>query len=207
MARKTKAEAEQTRQLIIEAARRVFHANGVSRTSLAEIAKAAGVTRGAIYWHFADKAELFFAMRDQMNLPLIDRVDGLLLDEDANDPLLGIERAIKAFFTALRDSEPVRQNFEIMFFRCEYVGEFAAVQEQLVKPGCEFVGKLEIAYGRAQAKGLLRQGLLPPALALDTYAFVGGLMQAWLPNMNCGCFTLDHVLAMIETHIALRRVG
>lgn len=206
MVRKTKAEAEQTRQQIIEAARRVFHVNGVSRTTFSEIAKAAGVTRGAIYWHFADKAELFFAMRDQMALPLVDRVDGLLLAEDAEDPLLGIERALKEFFRVLNTCEQVRQNFEIMFFRCEYVGEFAAVQEELAKPGCEFAGKLEVAYGRAEAKGLLRQGLQPGALALDTYAFVGGLMHAWLPNIDSTCFTLDHVLAMIEAHIALRRI-
>ncbi len=205
MARKTKAEAEQTRQLIIEAARRVFHVNGVSRTTFAEIAKAAGVTRGAIYWHFADKAELFFAMRDQMQLPLVDRVDGLLLDEDAADPLLGIERALKEFFMVLSDCEQVRQNFEIMFFRCEYVGEFAAVQEQLAKPGCEFAGKLEIAYGRAQAKGVLRDSLPIGDLALDTYVFVVGLMHTWLPHIGGSCFTFDHVMAMIEAHIALRR--
>lgn len=37
----------------------VFLTAGVSSTSLGEIAKAAGVTRGAIYWHFKDKSDLF----------------------------------------------------------------------------------------------------------------------------------------------------
>ncbi|MBV5333220.1 TetR family transcriptional regulator, partial [bacterium] len=62
MARKTKEEAQETRKAILDAAETVFQERGVSRTSLAEIATAAGVTRGAIYWHFANKAELFDAM-------------------------------------------------------------------------------------------------------------------------------------------------
>jgi TetR/AcrR family acrAB operon transcriptional repressor len=57
--RRTKKESEQTRRQIIAAARRVFARQGVRRTTLEEVARAAGVTRGAIYWHFAGKTELF----------------------------------------------------------------------------------------------------------------------------------------------------
>lgn len=54
MVRRTKEEAQETRQQILEAAEKAFHARGVARTTLADIAKLAGVTRGAIYWHFQD---------------------------------------------------------------------------------------------------------------------------------------------------------
>ncbi|WP_247752446.1 TetR family transcriptional regulator, partial [Citrobacter freundii] len=59
MARKTKQQAQETRQHILDVALRMFSQQGVSSTSLAEIAKAAGVTRGAIYWHFKNKSDLF----------------------------------------------------------------------------------------------------------------------------------------------------
>lgn len=59
MARKTKQEAQETRQHILDVALRLFSQQGVSSTLLGEIAKAAGVTRGAIYWHFKDKSDLF----------------------------------------------------------------------------------------------------------------------------------------------------
>ena len=62
MARKTKEEALLTRNAILDAAESVFQERGVSNTSLAEIATAAGVTRGAVYWHFANKIDLFDAM-------------------------------------------------------------------------------------------------------------------------------------------------
>jgi TetR/AcrR family acrAB operon transcriptional repressor len=55
MARRTKEEAAATRESILDAAEQLFVKQGVSRTTLQHIATAAGVTRGAIYWHFNDK--------------------------------------------------------------------------------------------------------------------------------------------------------
>src|SRR5450631_2531195 len=70
MARRTKEEAQATRSHILDTAELVFERHGVSGTSLHEIAKAAGLTRGAIYWHFQDKADLFNAMMERATMPL-----------------------------------------------------------------------------------------------------------------------------------------
>ena len=91
MVRRTKKDAELTRQSIINAAREVFLVRGVSRTTMDHIATQANVTRGAIYWHFNNKKELFDAMRQQVFLPLIDRMDDTLLVEDSENPLARIE--------------------------------------------------------------------------------------------------------------------
>ena len=71
MPRRTKEDALKTRQLLIESAIQQFALRGVTSTTLADIADAAGVTRGAVYWHFASKAELFNEMWQQQ-LPLRD---------------------------------------------------------------------------------------------------------------------------------------
>src|SRR5437899_11544212 len=70
MARKTKMQAAVTREQLLDAAERVFREQGVAHTSLTEVAASAGVTRGAVYWHFRDKADLFAAMCDRATLPL-----------------------------------------------------------------------------------------------------------------------------------------
>lgn len=57
--RKTKAEAEFTKQHLLEAAFRLFMENNYDRTSLEQICQEAQVTRGAAYWHFKNKYELF----------------------------------------------------------------------------------------------------------------------------------------------------
>ena len=70
-----KADAERTRETILDAAETTFLAQGVSRTTLAHIAEAAGVTRGAIYWHFEDKAAVFDALLERVRIPLDEIVD------------------------------------------------------------------------------------------------------------------------------------
>ena len=57
--RKTREDAEQTRMDIIEAGIKVFSQKWYAVVNMSDIAKEAGVTRGAIYWHFKNKAELF----------------------------------------------------------------------------------------------------------------------------------------------------
>jgi len=205
MVRKTKAEAEQTRQEIIDAARCVFHECGVSRTSLEKVARVAGVTRGAVYWHFANKAELFFAMRED-SLKILDKVDAYLEAMDIPDPLDAIERSLLEFFSILEGDAVVRQTFEIMSLRCEYVDEFASVLEEVNKPCLDFLAKLKVTYQRAEAAGYLRDGLEPEAMAYDTLSFTGGLFNNWLATAP-GDDLRVRVPAMVRQHVALRRRG
>lgn len=204
MARRTKEEAQQTRQQIIDAARGVFHQHGVARATLEQVAKAAGLTRGAVYWHFKNKAELFFAIREDILDPLIGRVDAILLSDDYANPLDAIEAAIKTLFQTL-DEEPVlRQVMEIMAVRCEQVDEFADVQTEADRPAVEFLDKVGRVYMKAADRGELRSGLSPEALALDTWAFVSGLLKILL-TQGFSRQLKAQVAAMVTSHIALRR--
>ena len=58
MARKTKEDAEQTRIAILESALQTFYEKGFSRTTFDEIAKRINLTKGAVYWHFKNKADV-----------------------------------------------------------------------------------------------------------------------------------------------------
>ncbi len=58
MARKTKAEAEKTRQCILKAALRLFVEKGYDRTTFEDVARHIGLTKGAVYWHFKSKPDL-----------------------------------------------------------------------------------------------------------------------------------------------------
>jgi TetR/AcrR family acrAB operon transcriptional repressor len=200
MARKTKEDAEITRRQIIDAARTVFHACGVSRSTLDKIAVAAGVTRGAVYWHYKNKTELFFAMREEATLPFIDRV---VFDAHDDDPLAGIEDALREMIRVLIDQPATRETFEIISFKCEYVDEFSTA---MYGTDCqlEFLAKLTAAYARAAEKGQLRPGLFSDALAEDTFLFIGGLLKHWLGGMPDTRFR-ERADALIHTHVALRR--
>jgi len=122
MVRRTKEAAAATRDQLLEAAERVFRERGVTRTSLAEIAAAAGVTRGAVYWHFRDKVDLFDAMCARATSPLqamLERVH-----EDARSEPLATLRALCVHALTHLATEPrARAFFEIIFHKSELVGE------------------------------------------------------------------------------------
>ena len=203
MVRKTKEEAEKTRKDLIAAARTVFHESGVRRSTLEKIAKKAGVTRGALYWHFKDKAELFFAMREDVFAPMIERTDALLFSESHENPLDAIEASLKEFFRVLDDCPLVREVFEIMISRCEYVDEFAGVQEEAGRPARDFLEKIERIYRRAADKGMLREGLGPQEAARDTWAFTSGILHLLLGCQMDGAVR-QQIPRMVSTHMALR---
>ena len=130
MARRTKQEAQATRQQLLEAAIRVFAEKGVSRTSLQDIAQRAGVSRGAIYWHFANKADLFDAMMESAVLPMeqalqqIGHVAG-------QDPLHELEGALLLSMRSIASDPRIRAIFEIATLKVEYVDELMTVKARM----------------------------------------------------------------------------
>ncbi len=204
--RRTKQESERTRQDILAAARKVFARQGVTRTTFEEIAASAGVTRGAIYWHFADKTELFFAMREQVAVPMIDQIDLVLLRADGSDPLAGVERFLRGILGALESDPAARRTFQIMGFKCEYVGELER-ELGLQRLRCsELVSKLTQTYGRARRAGQLRAGLRPSMAALETCSFVIGLTRLWLLDAK-GTLLRRVARRLISAHVAGHRRG
>ena len=128
MARRTKEEALETREQLIDAAERVFRERGVGHASLAEVADAAGVARGAIYHHFASKAELFEAMLARAEMPIDAAFDAAQAPID--DPLAAVrDTALKALLH-LTSSQRVQNIFEVAFLRCEYTDDLAPVEKR-----------------------------------------------------------------------------
>ena len=208
MVRKTKEDAEITRQQIINAAREVFLTKGVSKTSLEQIAARAGVTRGAVYWHFKNKTDLFHAMREQVFLPLIDSLDDTLLTTEETslsaDPLVVIENFLQSTVQKLNDHQETRETYEIMMSKCEYVDEFEDVLQQILNNCSGIVDKFEQAYQKAQNKELVSTSHSANELAMDTHLFFSGLLHMWVKDSR-GTRFRNQAKTLISTHINLRK--
>lgn len=124
MVRKTKDDAAKTRQAIINAAEQLFYTNGVVRTSLHDVAMAAGVTRGAVYWHFKDKLDLLLTIADTLYMPHEDLLDRLVA-EDSDDPLGVLHTTCCVSMNAMANDPTRRRVFTILTQRCEYIEEMA----------------------------------------------------------------------------------
>ncbi|GGY23125.1 TetR family transcriptional regulator [Paludibacterium paludis] len=180
MARKTKEEAELTRQRLIDTAQRLFWEKGVSRTSLADIAQAAGVTRGAIYWHFTDKIALFNAMCERI-IPRFDELDAKL--SRAGSP----ERAVRCLWQHSQDvlrcfaeHPDMRCVIGILNLRCEFVGEMANVLIMDRSFMTEKFDRLEKIFARADQEGDLLPGLTARQAAHIYHSMARGLIDIWL---------------------------
>jgi len=176
MVRRTKDEAFETRSQILDAAERVFSERGVSRTSLTDIAEAAKVTRGAIYWHFEDKAELFCEMVARVTMPMEDAPCQVNPALDA-DPLAAVRGMLVGILERTSGDAQARRVFHIVFNKCEYVDEMQPVWQRFreMQAGC--LERLELGLVAAIARGQLPAGLDAHATAVGLHALVNGLIS------------------------------
>ena len=183
MARRTKDEALETRNAILDTAERVFGERGVSRTSLADIAEAAGVTRGAIYWHFDDKADLFCKMVARVTLPM-EAAPCQVDHSAAADPLDSIRRMMVAILKRTSEEPQARRVFHIVFHKCEYVDEMKPVWKRLneMQAGC--LAGIEKGLRAAVARGQLPADINPRRAALGLHALLDGLISKWVMDAD-----------------------
>ena len=190
MARRTKEDALVTRDLILDAAEIVFEQRGVSRSSLQDIAAAAGVTRGAIYWHFENKADLFNAMLKRVTLPIEEAIN-----RSADPALLDpVQQVRDSLLNALRRtvSDPqVQRVFLIATQKVEYVDELLAVRDRRIniRDGC--LAAVETSLKRAMVEGRLDRRVPARTAAVGLHALVSGLIDNWL--LDPGAFDLVRV--------------
>jgi TetR/AcrR family acrAB operon transcriptional repressor len=179
MARSTKEEALETRNRILDAAENVFHENGVARTSLADVAQAANVTRGAIYWHFKNKSDLFDAMCERVRFPM-EAMAAPSPDRDKKDPL-GQLRAICIFVLKETVQNPhSRKVFDILFHKCEYVDPLDPILVRQQQCHLEGMENIERMLRNAIAVEQLPRDLDIRLACVNVYATIGGLLHNWL---------------------------
>lgn len=178
MARATKADALETRARILDAAVDVFYARGVVNTSLEDIARAAGVTRGAIYWHFKNKADLFNAMCEQVHLPMEAIIDANV-DANTEDPVGGIVNGLTEMLAQVTKVPRINKTIDIIFNKCEIVDPDDQIRVR--ENECRQMG-------RAQIEDLLRLAVSKQQLPADCdvqmcqimlHAMVTGLLRDW----------------------------
>ena len=200
LARSTKEDALATRHRLLDAAELLFQARGVSRTSLNDIALQAGATRGAIYWHFKDKADLYNAMIERVTLPLEEPFQ-CMGQGKGPDPLQGIRRAMLDALRRVATDVQTRRVFEVATHKVEYVDEMRAVRLRHLAVRDECVTQL--GKGLRQAAKMRGERLPVPATAAarGLHAMIDGLIGNWLLEpttfdlLKTGRHALDAYLA------------
>ncbi|GLR53770.1 TetR family transcriptional regulator [Shinella yambaruensis] len=176
--RRTKAEAKETRQQILLAAEKVFYEKGVAHASMEDVARAAGVTRGAIYWHFANRADLVLELYNSLPMPQEDLIARELEAENA-DVFAVLERVGREWLELLATDEH-RQRILSILLRCDTSGEFSAISERQNDLDDEHMQALEAAFAKAEKQGKLCACWTPRSAASMLRWVIKGLCSEWL---------------------------
>jgi TetR/AcrR family acrAB operon transcriptional repressor len=203
MARRTKEDALATRDSILDAAQQLFVKQGVSGTTLQHIATAAGVTRGAIYWHFLDKGAMFNAMMERVKMPL---ECAMLQREEAGtgDALEALRENTMSVFRVTVTDPKARAVFEIATLKLEFTDELNAVRERRQQNHKVWMARAEERIRQGMASGQVRTDVDPFAVALGLWAIIDGLLRAWLLDQQA--FDLLKVGGQIvDTHLQCLR--
>jgi len=177
--RRTKAEAGATREAILDSAETVFLEHGVNRSTLNQIAEHAGVTRGAIYFHFKDKIELYQEVVERVRLPQDDLLTKAIYCENANPLDIALDAGIYCLENFAGDPRKQRV-FTIITQRCEYVGEMAQVLERLRALNDEVHHMLLRLTTLARKRGMLSSAWHPDIAARALQSTMSGLLFEWM---------------------------
>jgi len=199
MARKTKEEAQATREGILDAAQVCFHEYGVAGTSLAMIGARAGFTRGAVYWHFKNKTEVLTAMLDRERVPFIERLRRTT-SAKRTTPVVDLRSALIVSFQELAEDERLRNIREIML-RNDLSVESLAMQELQRETSREELGIFTAAFERARELGQLHDHVDAETVARIVYTSLTGVFYSAMlePELfeiqRDGVQTLDAILS------------
>lgn len=174
--RRTKEQAAQTRLTILEAAKNLFLQTGFEQVSLDEIAAAAGVKRGAVHFHFLNKAGLLSAICEEMRLPMQELAEHLEIDGTLA-PLEALSTVIAELFAEL-DNDPRRRGLIRIAMAAD------AQRSEELDPNHNILTfhdrakatLLEI-FRAAERKGALAQPWDAQSAALALHGLIGGLLS------------------------------
>jgi AcrR family transcriptional regulator len=176
MARRSKDEAEVTKENIVKAAIRLFLRDGVAHTTLEKIAAEAGYTRGAVYHHFENKSKLLTELKDRSHPPAQAMFNSMKLEE-SNDPLETLKNEITKALNNILNDETARQIHTIFIFNCEFIERENPAYLQECKYSDAALNRTVEYLEKARKLGQLRSNLGPQSIAAMLIAFCFGLIS------------------------------
>jgi TetR/AcrR family acrAB operon transcriptional repressor len=178
--RRTKEDAELTRQAVLDAALQVMSRRGYAATRLEDIARAAKVTRGAIYHYFPGKPELFAALVDEA-VTVGDRAVARAIAE-GGDFLVIAERVLRYTLDLLAQDGRFRGALALLLFSTHDSPDLAPLRRLREAQGLAQLDQIVGFFKMGIQQGSVRPDLDPDVAARAFLAYQNGLVLLWLSS-------------------------
>ena len=182
--RRTKEEAEQTKQQIIDAAIKVMNEKGIGATRFEDIAIAANVSRGAIYHYFKSKNEIIYSIHSNMKKQMMDLFERHI-SEDI-DPVLSLKNGLKETLKKFQNDDNYRA-VEELFLKAEFTSLLREDKELNLlfsKEKEETICDMLELVKRGQESGSLRKDIRSDTIGFALIAFYIGFITTWLLKVD-----------------------
>lgn len=192
MARKTKEEALETRKSILAIALDVIYEKGYARSTFVDIARGINLTKGAVYWHFKTKPEMFIALSAEME----ERIDNVLQDVfEKTHTLEDLKRMLFGMIRLIADDRQLRKYYTIVFYRMEWTEELLSIREFFDRQDREVMALVSEVLGHAVREGKIPKGRNVQHLARAVCALFDGLLAHCLATPD---ESGEEVLEMVQ---------
>lgn len=178
--RRTKEEAAVTRATVLKAALSVFSAKGYAATTLDDVATAAKVTRGAIYWHFKSKADLYNTLVEEMSARGASIVQQAVAEGGTLIDIL--RRVFISQCVLIEDDKEARAVMELALFKTGLDSDLQAGRKKQIDAGNALIAGIADAMKMGVSQGILRDDIDPTDMARAFIAFENGAIQQWLAS-------------------------
>jgi TetR/AcrR family acrAB operon transcriptional repressor len=178
MARKTPAETEITRRAVLQAGLTVFSQSGYAATRLEDVAQAAGITRGAIYYHYKSKADLYTALVDDATARL---EEVIFSARSSGGSFVAIARRVMVRMLAyLEEDETYRAVQGLLLLKTGVAPDLYAGQPRQRDEIQAKEAEVAAVIRAGMAAGEFRADLDPVEGARAMLAFLDGITLHWL---------------------------
>lgn len=192
--RRTKEDAALTRENLLDAAVASFHAKGYIATTLDDIVRQAGITRGAIAWHFGSKAELLNALIRERYARVIRHM--LAVQAQGGTPLQVLRRILIYWISCLEEDAEFRAIQEITL-RTPLSPELADGMRERVEGIHRSIAYFADLIKQAIDAGEMRPEINPEVAATTALGMMNGISMIWL--LDPSAFSLkDRAEEMVD---------
>lgn len=178
---KTTTTPLDTRGKILQAAIDVFFERGFVQASLEEIATKAHATRGAVYWHFNNKHDIFEALHEKLCQPL---TSSILEDMNKNcdDSLHQLEKLCIKLLVDLDDDDNRKKILTIFLCKCDYSQGMEEILEKQRKQKLKNIDLFSRYFERAKQRKFLSRNVDAKTAAISLACYMSGIVIEHLRN-------------------------
>lgn len=193
--RRTKEDAAITRERLLDAALEIFHAKGYAATTLDDIARRAEITRGAIQWHFGNKAELFNTLIRERYQQAQNHFQDIFVQ--GKSPLQLLREFLVRWLTYVEEDYKFRIMLELVMMKTEITSELSEGMKEKIQGNRATVNFFARLLREGIASGELRPDIQPETTATAALGLINGVTTLWL--MDPSSFSLrDSSAEMVD---------